>query len=369
MQNYIYRSYTAALDAQVGQFNLHICRKCGFAYNATFDSDLLSYDENYDNNISSSIFLDYYKEIASFLYEKFSLANGLVVDIGCGKGTFLKVLCSVYPNVQGLGIDPSYESNSLDTPMPNLTFVQDIFKEEHITQKPSLIVCRHVLEHMEYPVSFLQTIRSAASSFTEIPFFIEVPDLDWIIENGAFWDFCYEHCNYFTLESLRNTLELAGFQTEQGYKAFGGQYLWMCASIKSNSVSVTTNEAISGKVAGYAFKEDKLMSEIRAKLVKFKTQSSKIAVWGMATKGVVFCNLIDPDKQLIDFCIDINANKHNCFVPHTGHLISAPESLKAAEKADLMVVVMNANYVDEIKETCQSLQLNAEFIDASGSGL
>ena len=25
----------------------------------------------------------------------------------------------------------------------------------------------------------------------------------WIVRHGAFWDFCYEHCNYFRESSLR----------------------------------------------------------------------------------------------------------------------------------------------------------------------
>ena len=369
MQNYVYQSYDKALEAQTGEFELRICQNCGFAYNAVFNSELLSYDENYDNNVPSTIFFDYYKQIATFLYDKFSLENGFVIDVGCGKGTFLNVLCEMYPNVQGLGIDPSYEPNNLIESKPNLKFIQDIFKEEQITRKPSLIICRHVLEHIERPLPFLQSIRSASSSYSGISFFIEVPDLEWIVENDTFWDFCYEHCNYFTADSLKNALQLTGFNPESVQKAFNGQYLWAYGKIEQSNVETLHDDSISDKLISYSHTEKDLMSKTKNTLEELKKDGNLIAVWGMSTKGVLMCNLIDANKQLFDYCIDINPKKTECFVPHTGHQIHSPEKLSEASDAKLTVVVMNPNYVNEINKICQNMNLNPSFIDAGGKDL
>lgn len=367
MQNYIYKDYEDAVDAQTAKFQLCDCNNCGFAYNAVFDSNLLKYDENYDNNVPSQIFLDYYKNIAVFLHDKFSLENGTVVDVGCGKGTFLKVLCEMFPNVQGIGIDPSYEPSVLDKEIPNLTFVQDVFKEEHIEQKPSLILCRHVLEHIESPVTFLNSIISASKSFQEIPFFIEVPDLEWILDNNAFWDFCYEHCNYFTADSLKNTLQIAGFEVQQVQNAFKGQYLWSLGKIRDIENTKLGDHKVKSKLISYSSNEVNLIHKTKQKLKALKAENYLIGVWGMATKGVVFCNLIDEKKEFFDYCIDINEKKLKCFVPHTGHQINAPDILTKIESSKLMIIVMNPNYVAEINKTCQSLGLSPEFIDANGN--
>src|SRR5438067_6216100 len=83
MQNYVYRDYDVARRAQVGRFELRACRDCSFAYNGDFDSSLLNYNENYDNAVPSEIFLDYYKQIARHLYDKISLENQLIIDVGC----------------------------------------------------------------------------------------------------------------------------------------------------------------------------------------------------------------------------------------------------------------------------------------------
>lgn len=372
MQNYIYQSYQEAQAANTGEFELYVCRTCGLAYNARFDSNLVSYDENYDVYIPSAIFADYYKEIASFLYDKFPLEGGLVIDIACGKGTFLEVLCSLYPNIQGLGIDPSFEFNKSSHSAPNLKFIQDVFKEEYITRQPSLILCRHAFEQIEQPLSFLQSIYGALRDFKEVPFFIEVADLEWIIGNNAFWDLCYERCSYWTADSLKNTLQVAGFQSKNVLKASNGQYLWAFGTVIQDSPANSVFgeiDSIGDRLAAYALTEKNLVSDAKTKLQDLKAEGNLLAVWGMATKGVVFCNLIDAERQLFDYCIDISQKKIDCFVAHTGHQINAPDILRQVGSAQLLIVVMNPNYLTEIIESCKHLNLNPKYVDANGKEL
>ncbi len=367
MQNYIYRSRQAAQAANTGEFELYACRSCGLAYNARFNSNLVSYDENYDVYIPSAIFADYYKEIATFLYDEFLPEGGFVIDIACGKGTFLEVLCGMYPNVQGLGIDPSFEVNNSFT--PNLKFIKDVFKAEYVTRQPSLILCRHAFDQIVQPLSFLKSIQGALRDFNETPFFIEVADLEWIVENDAFWDLCYERCSYWTAESLKNTLRLAGFQTEDVLKASNGQYLWAFGKITQASAAIEETDSIGDESAAYSLTEKNLISKMKTKLQDLKAEGDLLAVWGMATKGVVFCNLIDAERQLFDYCIDISEKKINCFVAHTGHEIDAPDILRQVGSAKLVIVVMNPNYLTEIIESCKQLNLSPKYMDAGGNDL
>lgn len=383
MQNYVYQSHQDALQAKVGQFQLGVCPDCGFANNPKYDPSLLSYDENYDNSVPSAVFTNYYQEIATFLHQTYDLDHQLVIDVGCGKGSFLKVLADLHPQIRGLGIDPSYEEIKPPTRIssyPNLQFIQDIFKQEYVIEQPALVICRHVLEHISQPTNFLKSIQSALNAFPNTPFFLEVPDLTWILEHQAFWDFCYEHCNYFTTDSLRNILEVSGFNVQEIQRAFGDQYIWARGTI--NATNATSNYGHGDKenldqpnnlnkfidqVKVYIDQENNLISIMGDRLRELKNQNTNIAVWGMATKGVIFVNLVDPLAQLINWCIDINLKKQDCFVPHTGHLISSPQILHQAQGNDLIIIVMNPNYIDEIKITCHDLLLSPRFIDASGN--
>lgn len=386
MQNYVYQNYQDALQAKVGQFELGVCPDCGFANNTKYDPSLLNYDENYDNSVPSTVFTNYYQEIATFLYQNYDLDGRLVIDVGCGKGTFLKVLTELYPQVKGLGIDPSYEENQFTTTASDLTnlpsnlrFIQDVFNQEYVTEQPALVICRHVLEHIPQPTSFLKSIHSALSKFPQTPFFLEVPDLSWILDNQAFWDFCYEHCNYFTTDSLINILETSGFNVQETHRAFGDQYIWARGITNAtNNDGYKDQENLDqennlnkfiDQVKAYVDQENNLISTMGDRLRKLKAQNINIAVWGMATKGVIFVNLVDPLAQVINWCIDINQKKQNCFIPHTGHQISPPQILHQAQGKNLVIIVMNPNYIDEIKSMCHDLLLHPKFIDASGKDI
>ncbi len=374
-QNYIYREYERAAAAPVGQFELYFCRNCGLVFNAAFERALMSYDEGYTAYIPSAVFADYYRETAEFLNQKFSLENGFVIDIACGKGEFLTALTKMFPTVRGLGIDPSFEAGKLP-PSVNLEFISDVFREKYITEKPALVLCRHAFDQIENPLDFLKSIRRSLANYDKVPFFIEVGDLKWILENRSFADFCYERCSFFTAESLKNILRLAGLTVEKIEKAFGSQYLWVYGRIDSDGRAAAaddlnfTDDAQTGeKLTSYSAGEQHLINEMKAKLQAAKSEGLITAVWGMATKGVVFSSLIDEDKSLFDYCIDINPQKFDCFVPHTGHRISSPEILRNSVHAKILIVVMNPNYLDEIADYCQKIGLNAQFTDANGREL
>jgi SAM-dependent methyltransferase len=368
MQNYVYRTYDEAVNSETGEFDMRVCRGCGFAFNATFDADLLKYDENYDNLVPSAVMGSYYRYLAHFLYETFDLEGGLIIEVGCGKGAFLNILCETFPGVEALGVDPSYQPSNYEPP-PNVKFIADVFKEGHIPRRPSLVICRHVLEHMSEPIGFLGLIRKSLEGYSNVPFFIEVPDLDWIVENEAFWDFCYEHCNYFTSRSLKNTLQIAGFETQSVKKEFDGQYLWSTGVIRSDKLDFAEDTDVAALME-YAEMEKAQIRTVKNKLEFLKKEGNQLAVWGMATKGVVFCNLLDPEDKLFDYCIDINRNKFGCFVPLSGHRINLPGIFaKSAAAAKLTVIVMNPNYLFEIAESCRRSGLEPNYIDASGNEL
>lgn len=372
MQNYVHRSFDGARLAKVGSLTLAVCRDCGFGFNARFNPGLLDYDESYDNSVPSAVMGTYYETIARHLYETYVRGNGLVVDVGCGKGTFLQTLTRLYPEVRGLGIDPSYEGPL--EPTSSLRFVREFFDAGQLTERPSLVICRHVLEHIGRPVDFLRSLRNATAAYPGVPFFLEVPDLTWILRNQAFWDFCYEHCNYFSAESLTRAVDAAGFQTLRTRAAFGDQYLWIEATnhraagdVSPTAIGLGSELCRTARL--YDESETRLIEHSRGRLLALKREGWSTAVWGMATKGILFSYLVDPETRILDYCLDVNPNKQNGFAPVTAHRIQSPDVLASADgpRGKLAVVVMNENYLPEIRERCRQLGVDAELFAADMS--
>ncbi len=186
--------------------------------------------------------------------------------------------------------------------------------------------------------------------------------------NGAFWDFCYEHCNYFNEDSLSAAVRHAGFVPLASRAAFGEQYRWI-EGVTANGEparDARRRAAHADTLTSYAAHERAEIVEIRQRLGELKAGGAAVVIWGMATKGIIYSLLVDPDLTLIDFAIDVNVNKQGCFVPTTGRPIEAPTALLRARGRRVTVVVMNMNYAQEIREVCRGIGVAAAFLDATG---
>ena len=372
MQNYVYRTAEQARSAKVGRLSLAVCRNCGFAFNREFTAELLDYDQGYDNSVPSTVMASYYETLCRHLNETYLHDEGLIVDVGCGKGTFLQTMIRMYPCVRGLGIDPSYEGPLQDA-TGSLKFIRKEFAEDQLAERPSLVICRHVMEHMSRPVDFLKSLHTAVQAYPNVPFFVEVPDLGWIIQNQAFWDFCFEHCNYFTPLSLTNAMTMSGFRTVQTRTAYGDQYIWLESytesAISTSTVSESDVLSLTNRVRTYTESERLLIQQSLARLNQLKNDGWVVVLWGMATKGILFSYLVDARCTIFDHCIDINRNKQGCFTPVTGHAISSPDVLTAKSSSRMAIVVMNTNYLSEIAATCRGCGLDPLFLNANGETL
>ncbi|WKL42326.1 hypothetical protein Q1M64_27060 [Sinorhizobium meliloti] len=206
---------------------------------------------------------------------------------------------------------------------------------------------------MTEPVTFLRELGQAAP---EIPLYIEVPEVHWIFENGAFWDFCYEHCNYFCSRSLRNALERAGFSVIEQGPAFGGQYQWAIGTA-NNLVTIqpaTGADAIAAAM-NYKATENRMIERARS----IVATSDNTAVWGMATKGVMLSCLVGND--LISAGIDINPQKSKkSLLRYPAFEFAPPAWLKGHPVKTILV--MNGNYAAEIRQMMHTIGIAADIV-------
>ncbi len=107
--NVLHDTRQQALEAERASMRLDCCVHCGFIYNAAFEPNRLQYGRDYGNDLSASPhFCKYARHVAQELVRRHHLKDKDIVEIGCGDGYFLKLICNAGQN-RGVGFDPSYD--------------------------------------------------------------------------------------------------------------------------------------------------------------------------------------------------------------------------------------------------------------------
>jgi len=336
-QNKVYPSYEQARAADKGEVELVQSLISGFVFNKSFKPHIMNYDVHYQNEqANSAVFQEHLNNVLQLL-KNLGIADKKVIEVGCGKGVFFEKMLE--DGINCWGFDPTYEGNSE-------RIKKEYFDETQKGIDADVIIMRHTLEHITRPFSFLHTIAKANEYKGFL--FVEVPTFDWIVNKNAFWDIFYEHCNYFTENSLANM-----FSDAVTGSYFGGQYIYLWANLAK------IKNTIPGNLQFQKF--DTSAFENNLKIYKeMLSQPGSFAVWGAGAKGSTFLNLLDQEKKLVQFVIDINPAKQNKFIAGTGHAIYSPEILLKRPVDNILI--MNENYTEEIKQTINKYNISVNTI-------
>jgi len=74
------------------------------------------------------------------------------------------------------------------------------------------------------------------------------------------------------------------------------------------------------------------------------------AIWGGASKGVIFALLKARMGAPVTCIIDINPAKQGKYLPMTGLRVQSPEEALSSLPNGATIFVMNSNYLQEIKQ-------------------
>jgi hypothetical protein len=245
-----------------------------------------------------------------------------IVEVGCGKGFFLELLQAKGFDISGF--DPTYEGT-------NPRVRKHYFKAGVGIQGKGLVL-RHVMEHIQNPVQFLHQLKEANGGGGKI--YIEVPVFDWICEHRAWFDIFYEHVNYFRISDFHR---MFGKVIESG-TVFGGQYLYVVADLSTiRNPTIDMDDRVH-------FPEN-----FTETLFKNPSASTVCAIWGGASKGVIFALLKGRNGQPVDMVIDINPAKQGKFLAATGLQVLSPSQALTRLPVASTLYIMNSNYMKEIK--------------------
>ena len=362
--NVLWPTREAALDAARGDLELGFCNRCGHVYNYAFDPDLLTYDQAYENSLHfSPRFQAFVERLADHLIDTYSLSGKRAIDLGCGKGDFLKLLVEKGVG-EGIGFDPSYEPElTPNGTSESVTIIQDLYSPAYADYQAELVSCRHVLEHIQTPRDFVQTVRQSIGDRAGTAVFFEVPNVLFTLRELAIWDLIYEHCSYFSPPSLRYLFQENGFTVQRTDEAFGGQYLTLEAYPGQTSEGEADREAdeldvLKSDVADFARRYEEKVAAWNRKLEAAREASERVVIWGAGSKGVTILNVLEARDQ-IEYAVDINPRKQGKHVAGTGQQIVPPAFLQSYQPD--VIILMNAIYESEVRQTANELGLVPRF--------
>jgi hypothetical protein len=354
-----------AVKSPRGEIRLAFCEKCGFITNIAFDSEILKNSGSYEDQQSfSPTFKSYAEKLVDSLIRKYNLYGKNVVEIGCGKGDFLELLCKAGNN-KGIGIDPLSQPERLTSEASSyLTFIKEYYSEKHGQYLSDLLVCRHTLEHIYSTSHFMKTLRRSIDAHKETIVFVEVPDTTRILSETAFWDIYYEHCSHFSPGSLARLFRHCGFEVIDLYRAYNNQYLLLEAKAATQSSSDVFNieenpEDILHSIKLFLQRLDNMRIQWKQKIEQTYKKGKRAVIWGSGSKCVSFMTTLGIRDE-IEYIVDINPYRQGKFIPAVGKEIVSPKFIK--EYNPDLVIVMNSIYLNEIRKMINDMDLNPEVV-------
>jgi SAM-dependent methyltransferase len=353
-----------ALGYPRGDIALGFCQSCGFISNLVFDPLVHEYSSRYESTQAfSPTYNAFARRLAAHLIERYDLHDKDIIEIGCGQGEFLTLLCELGGN-RGVGFDPAYVSGGDPSEVSDrITFVKDFYSEEYAEYASDFVCCKMTLEHIQQTADFVSTLRRSIGDRPNTVVFFQVPDVTRILRQLAFWDIYYEHCSYFSPASLVHLFRKCGFAVVDLWKDYDDQYLMIEAQPAgardvSSWIRQDDRQALARDVAHFSDNFGKALARWREYFQKAREDGRRVAIWGGGSKAVSFLTTLNL-KDDIEYVVDINPRKHGTYLAGSGQQMVAPGFLQ--DYSPDLVLVMNPVYREEVVRELRWMGVTAQL--------
>lgn len=226
--------------------------------------------------------------------------GGSFLEVGCGDGSFLKHAKKNFNQV--VGIEPSKKFSEASKSL-GFKVIDGYVSASHLLtdEKFDAFASRQVFEHLENPLDCILGIKQMLNPGAVG--LIEVPNGYRALREKRFYEFFPDHINYFSVNSLVNLANVAGFNVISCAESFGGDYLelWIRNDINQSSwglqIEVAKQEAIK-------------------KLSKWIDSAGyEIGVFGCGAKTLAIMTDPSLNSKKVKFAIDSDPNKIGKYIP------------------------------------------------------
>jgi SAM-dependent methyltransferase len=250
-----------------------------------------------------------------------------ILDIGCSTGYILHELAQKGGKACGIEPGPSAETaqERYGIPVKRELFKAGIYKKEF-----DIVLLLTVLEHIPRPAIFLKEVATAMKKDGIL--YIGVPSCEQQLRKGDPGMMLHEHWNYFTEQSLKNTLAKAGFRVIATHISQKGV---LYASATYTGITPPNTSAQSLEIAReYAQQVDRMTRNVKA----WASVSQKKAIYGASVGTAYFLTHISHSNLHI---YDGETKKRGKYLPGCTIPIQPPEDIMTDNPSTILVTPIN----------------------------
>jgi SAM-dependent methyltransferase len=357
----LWPSAEQAAAAPTGDIELVFCMSCGYVGNRAFDPDLLQYHPGYDISLHHSpLYRQFIDGLIDRLVRDHDLRGKAIIEIGSGKGDFLRALCERGGN-RGVGFDPT--STAPETETGPVRLRREFYSERFASEDADLLCCRHVLNSIEDLRGFVGMVRRALGPRTRSVVYFEVPDGAVIFRRRVIWNVVYEHCSYFTAPSLGRLFAESGFEVRSVAPCFQDEYLGIEAVPAEGPGSAPSKPRDVATLAEETAEFGEIYRQKTARwkdwLGELRRAGRRAVLWGSGARAVSFLSALRPGEE-VPYLVDINPKRQGLHMPRTAQPVAAPESL-VRDPPDA-VLITNPAFEAEIRGQAAGLGLKSPIL-------
>lgn len=259
-----------------------------------------------------------------------SLEGKKIIEVGCGRGEFMKIMNECGANAYGLEYSEQSVRSCIGDGLRTFKGYVDAADWKAPGAPYDAFYVLNFLEHMPDPNSVLTGICNNLRE--DAVGLVEVPNFDMILRTKLFSEFISDHLFYFTRDTLNSLLSLNGFEIVETRDVWH-DYIISSVVRKRGKPDVADFDAGLARVRG----------QIEAFVARHG--HGRVAIWGAGHQALTMIAMAGLAGK-IRYVVDSAPFKQGRYTPATHIPIVSPRTLESDPVE--AIIVMAASYSDEV---------------------
>lgn len=278
----------------------------------------------------SQAMLDIRKTQIHNLVQEHGLKGKTLLDVGSGDGQTLHIIADA--GAVPIGIEPAPEAVAVSVEQGFTAHEGYITRDYRLSDELfDGFVCYHVIEHVPDVRDFLQGI--AFNMKPGAVGLVETPNFDQSLQKTRFYDIVIDHLSYFTLETLKLSAEMSGFDVLSIEKSHADENLVMIV-----------RRRVQTDFAPMLNQRQSLQEQLQTFVQAHHANGKRVAIWGASYQTLTLLASLSFDK--IAYVIDSAPYKQGRFTPVSHLPVVSPDALQH-DPIDA-IIISTSRYEDEI---------------------